>query len=132
MKQFVIPGAWLLGIIAVTLSGLRSDPYLEYVRQTPPPHPYPTATVLWVALFMTVHAVLLVAVLRPASYSHSWGRALIAFVVSFGFLALGVLGAMHSPPSWGMYVLWLLSIIAAITVLGLWSVIGAIRSRVST
>ena len=132
MKRFASPGVWLLGIIAVTLSGLSSDPYLEYVRQIPPPHPYPAATVLWVALFMTVHAALLIAVLRPASYARSWGRAIIAFIVSFCFLALGVLGSSHSPPPWGMYLFWLLSVIAAIVAIGLWSVIGAIRSRAGT
>lgn len=66
-----MPAAWLTGIIAAALSGFRPTAYLEHVRQIPPPHPYPTATVVWIAVLMTVHAAVLMAILRPTSYSRS-------------------------------------------------------------
>ena len=47
------------------------------------------------------------AILRPATFANAWGRALLALLVSFGFTVLGALGAMHAPPAWGGYTLWL-------------------------
>ena len=132
MGKIIVPAVWVIGVIAAVLSGLRPDPYLEHVRLIPPPHPYPMGTVLWIVLFMTVHAALLIAILRPASYSFSWGRALMALVVSLGFLALGIMGSMHAPPPWDAYLLWLLALVAATIILSLWSVMGAVRHRAGT
>lgn len=90
---------------------------------------YPTATVVWIVVFMTVHAALLMAVLRPASYAHSRARALVTLLVSLGFFALGATGSMHAPPPWGAWLWWLLALVAATTILSLWSVIGTARGR---
>lgn len=132
MRKYAVLVAWFLGIIAVIFSGFQSNSYLEHVRNIPPPHPYPVDNVFWVILFMTLQTTLLIAVLRPASYSRSWGRALTAVVISLCFFAFGAIGSMHSPPPWGVYLAWLLVITIAIIILSLWSLICAVRSQRSS
>jgi uncharacterized membrane protein len=132
MGRFALPTGWLLGIIAVILAGLRTDPYLEHVRQIPPPHPYPTFTVLWIVGFITIHTGLAMAVLRPRSYRHSWGRAIIALAISLGFLAFAILGAMHAPPPHAVYLLWLLAFCVIMLGLLVWSIVGAATSSAGT
>lgn len=124
-----IPLAWLAGVVAVVAAGFEPHPYLLHVRQLPPPHPYPTTTVLWALGFMTVHGLALGAILRPGSYARSWGRALCALGVSLAFLAFGAFGAMHAPPAWFAWLWWLLIGNAALAMLLLWSVAAAIRAH---
>ena len=117
MRTYALPASWALGIIAVVLAGFRTDPYLEHVREIPPPHPYPGSTVLWIAAFITIQSAVAIAVLRPWSYHRSWGRAGVAATTSFGFLVLGIFTSMHAPPAHAIYLLWLLA--AFIAMLGL-------------
>jgi hypothetical protein len=131
IKVFALPAALLVGIGAEALFGLKNNPYLEFVRHIPPPHSYPLDTVLWIALLMTIQVALLFAILRPASYRMSWGRAVIAFAVSLAFLFFGGIGAMHAPPPWSAYMLWLLAIVMAMLGVTLRSAIGAIISSSS-
>jgi hypothetical protein len=130
-RMWALPAAWLVGLIVVAAAGFEPDPYLEYVRHMSPPHPYPTTTVLWLCLFMTLHVSLLIAVLRPASFRNSWFRALLAFVVSLAFLALGAVGALHAPPPWGRYIFWVLAITIGMLALTAYSAIGSIMSKKS-
>jgi hypothetical protein len=104
---------------------------VEHVRHIPPPHPYPLATVLWIGLFLTVHAAAIFAILRPSSYSFSWGRALLALVLSGACFGLAGAGAMHSPPAYGAYLWWL--IVVVVWLLGLfgWSAICSARRRLA-
>ena len=132
MRTVALPLTLLLGVIGAALAGFSPDPYLEHVRGMPPPHPYPTTTVLWVTLFMATQASVLFAILRPRSYRRSWGRALVAFLVSLSFLALGIVGAMHAPPPWSIYLLWLLAIGAGTLFLLFWSAVGATKSKAGT
>ena len=124
--------AWLVGILAAALAGLQPDPYLASVRASPPPHPYPIETVGWVVLLVSAHVLLLLAVLRPGTYRRSWGRALAASILSAVFSSLGVLGAMHSPPPWVAYLLWLVTMLAGTLLLLGHSVVAAARARVGT
>ena len=123
---------WVLGILGVALAGFRPDPYLTAVRALPLPHPYPTNTVLWVSLFISAQVVALLIALRPHSFRASWGRALVAVVISVGFLGIGVLGAMLSPPPWSVYLLWLFAMLAGMLLILGWSVVAAYRSRAGT
>ena len=132
MGKIALLVGWLLGVVAVILAGFRPDPYLEHVRQIPPPHPYPTFTVLWILAFITAQTGLALTVLRPWSYWHSWGRAAIAFALSLGFLAIAILGAMHAPPPHAAYLLWLATFCVAMLGLFVWSIIGVARSSAGT
>jgi hypothetical protein len=69
LKYFALPVGWFVGTVTVIAVGFAPDPYLEYVRQIPPPHPYPTSTVLWILLFMSIHVAVAFAILRPMSYT---------------------------------------------------------------
>ena len=132
MGRITLVVGWLIGIIAVIVAGFSSDPYLQHVRLIPPPHPYPTFTVLWIVLFITVQSGLVVAALRPSSYRHSWGRAIIGLVISVGFFAFAAFGSMHAPPPHAVYLLWLLAYGCIMLGLLVWSIVGAARSSAST
>jgi hypothetical protein len=128
----VIIAAWTLGAVSVAWLGRLPNPYLEYVRQIPPPHPYPVGGVLWVILLMTVQAVILASVLRPPTYNRSWGRALIGFLVSVGFFSFAGMAAMHAPPYFFAYLWWLLAVVVVAVALLVWSGVGAFRNRADT
>ena len=130
LKAAAIPFAWLIAAIATVWAGFLPNPYLEHVRLMPPPHPYPTETVVRIVIFMAVQAALLMAILRPARYRHAWGRALAALAVSLGFLGIGAMASMHAPPAFGVYLVWLLFWAALMLLLLMWSVFGAVmRAR---
>jgi hypothetical protein len=105
MRTKILPVYALVGVIAASLCGFLPNPA---ARGDPEPFIYAGDTVLTVCGLMVVQTLLLMALVRPASFARSWGRALLALLVCFVFLALGVLGSMHSPPAWGAYTLWLL------------------------
>jgi len=132
MRTKAIPFVSLLGFILVVLAGFRPNPYLEYVRHIPPPHPYPTEIVVWVGFFIAVQSWIVFAILRPSTYKYSWGRAILGFFVSVGFLGFGALAAMHASPAVSIYILWLFAVAAAMFLLFIWSAISAARSRVGT
>lgn len=132
LKYFALPVGWFVGTVTVIAVGFAPDPYLEYVRQIPPPHPYPTSTVLWILLFMSIHVAVAFAILRPMSYYYSWGRALFALLLSFGFLVLAALAAMHAPPALTMYLWWLLAFVLLTLGLFIWSGICSVRRRFAT
>ena len=126
MRSKLIPLYWLIGVTAAGLLGLSPN---HYARRDPALHVYATETVLWVCGMMTVHALLLMAILRPASYDKSWGRALLAFLVTVGFFILAALGSMHSPPAWGAFSLWTLALFLFTFTLTLISSLQAFRDR---
>lgn len=126
LRRCAVPVLWLLGVIDVIWSGCRPDPYLEYVRHIPPPHPYPTSTVFLLACLMAGHAILLVAILRPVSYVRAWGRALAALAISLCFFFLSAL-SMHGPPAWGAYIIWEIGIVLAAFIMTVRSGLGAAR-----
>ena len=127
-----IAAIWFLGAAAVLWFGRLPDPYWQYVRHIPPPHLHPVSGIFWIILCMLAQAVMLAAILRPATYKQSWGRAVIAVVISVGFFALAGMGAMHAPPYYFAYLWWLLAVVAAAVFLLTLSGVGAIRHRAST
>jgi hypothetical protein len=129
MKTLALPIGWILGVVTVIAMGFAPDPYLEVVRQIPPPHPYPTQTVLWILLFMTVHAGATFAILRPTSYCYSWGRSFLAALVSSGFFIFAAFGAMHAPLAHFAYIWWLLAFWLVTFGLFVWSAICDVRRR---
>ena len=130
MGKKIALATWLVGIGAAALAGFQIDPYLA--KRIPPPQPYPLETLAWVALLVSAHVLLLLAVLRPASFRASWRRAAGASLVSAGFLGLGIYGGMHAPPPWAAYLWGLLAVLAGMLVLFGWSVVAAVRSRAGT
>jgi hypothetical protein len=112
----VLLAIWIIGVAAVIIFGFRDNPYLTNVRGFPPPHPYPYQTVGSIMVLITIETGLLWAILRPASYNHSWGRSLLGFGISFCFLIFGSWGAMHVPPAWTTYMYWLFVVSAGLLI----------------
>jgi hypothetical protein len=122
MRSKILPFYWLVGVVAAALLGFLPNPA---ARGDPALHVYATQIVLGVLVLMTLQALLLVAILRPATYARSWGRALLALIVSFGFEIMAVAGAMHSPPAWGALLLWTLALLLGTLTLMWVSALGA-------
>lgn len=102
MRSKILPIFLLIGVAAAAYYGTHPNPAAKYTEE----FVYATETVLTVCALMTVQTLALMAIYRPATFVNSWGRALLALLVSFCFLALGGIGAMHSPPAWGAMMLW--------------------------
>lgn len=117
------------GALAVIAAGFLPNPYLMYVRNIAPPHGYPLDTVLWLLLLITIQGVLSWAVLRPASYRRSFGRAWAAMLLALPFNLFAIVSAMHAPPPVVAYIYWSWCVIAAAMLLGLWSSAFALRAR---
>ncbi len=128
MRSKILPVYLLVGATAAVLLGFLPNPA---AHRDPALHVYATHTVLGVLALMTVQAALLMVLLRPATYQHSWGRALLALAVSFVFVGLAAAGSMHSPPAWGALSLWTLGLFFATFALVWISAIGAFRHRKS-
>ncbi|GAA6141876.1 hypothetical protein [Hydrogenophaga sp. 5NK40-0174] len=125
-RTLAVPAVVLTGAVAAVAAGFRADSYLEHVHNVPPPHPYPFGAVLWVLAFMAVEGMAVFAILRPCSYSYSWGRSLTALLLSAGCFVIGLLGSMHAPPPWSIFVLWQIATLVAMLLLFLSSAAGAV------
>jgi uncharacterized protein (DUF2062 family) len=126
MRSKILPVYALIGLIAAIVCGFFPNPASH---ADPALFIYETGTVLIVSGLMTVQTVLLMAILRPATYSNSWGRALLALIVSFVAAALGAIGSMHQPPAWGAYAMWVLVMFLTTFMMTWISALGAFLSR---
>lgn len=119
MNTRVLLMAWLaIGIVAVALAGLLDDPYLAHVRDIPSPQPYPSATVLWATIFMLAQTRIALTILHPCEKPAALWRTLLLVFVGLAALLFAIGGAMHAPPAYGAYLLWLLAfLIIALTLL---------------
>lgn len=124
--------AWLtVGFIAAVLAGFHENPYLTYVRQMPPPHPYPVNTVLWITVFMSAQTVIVLTIIKPRGASRSASRALLITLVSLGALVFAMGGAMHAPPAYGIYLYWLLVFLAVSILWLIWCIVSAAMKTLS-
>ena len=110
-EAYWLPLSAVSAIIAVILAGFAPDPYLEHVRQIPPPHPYPAESVTLVIGFIMLHMVLLHFLLKQKSLM----RIGFSMIVSVGFLALAVIGSMHASPPWQVYIILVFLIFIAVS-----------------
>ena len=130
LKLYSIPFTALIGLTVVVAAGFSPNEYLVHVAQIPPPHPYPTSLVLKIAVMLAIQTMALLLILRPDSYRQSWGRAFFAAFACLAFVVVVAPSGMHAPPALGYYIGWLLVMFAVMLLLLVWSVVGAIRSRV--
>lgn len=128
-RAIALPAAWLIGVVAVSWSGIATDQYLLYVRGLPEPHPYPLEGVALFVGVITVECAVAWAILRPRSYARSWLRALFAGLFALAALVFFAMGLMHSPLYMFVHALWLASCSLALIALTLWSAVGAVRVR---
>ena len=126
MRSTVLPGALLLGAAAVALAA----------RWTERSAGYPVVGVLILLGSMATEILLCVVCLRPGSYHKSWGRALVAVLVSLGFLAFyATMGyyAFFSNGSIPTYVAifhyWMLAVSIGLGLLFLWSALASLPAE---
>ena len=117
-KNVILGLLWLIGVVLVSLSGLKPDPFLEHVANIPPPHPYPTKLIVWLIILMSLHIVILQRMLKTNQMV--WWRALIGLMVSVLFFMYGIIRVMHASPAYLTYVLWLFVIVVLILLVNLY------------
>jgi hypothetical protein len=127
MKKFALPSFWIVGVIAVVLAGFQPNPYLEKVRSIAGPHAYPINNVLTVIAMMTVFAVVTYAILRPATYTRNWGRALMCLCLALAFLAFALLASMHAPLHMTVFQGWIALAALVLLLLTIWSAVAKSR-----
>jgi hypothetical protein len=125
LRQWTLPAAWAIAAGTVLWTGRWFDPYLA--RHIPPPQPYPAEGVSWVLALITLEIALLGVVLRPRSYSRSWGRALSALAIASAFVIFAGLGAMHAPPFFHFYIGWTILVAVALAALSIGSSGASLR-----
>lgn len=125
-EAYWLPLSAAIAIIAVILAGFAADPYLEHVRQIPPPHPYPVELVTWVIGFIVIHT--------GFSYFLLTSKSVILFgvavIVGTGFLAMAAFGNMHSPLLWQIYFIWVFVVFILISLIFLVALYRRFRSLV--
>jgi uncharacterized membrane protein len=114
MRTKILPAGWLISIIIAALAGFLPD---QARHAGLAPHAYDIRAVLLAWGLLTFNTVLLMGILRPATYTRSWGRAVMAMIVSFCFLVLALTGSRHSPAVSLTFTLW--SMAAFFSTLGL-------------
>jgi hypothetical protein len=117
MRVLALPIVWIVGLFAVLWTARWPNPYSVHVARIPLPHPYPLNDVLSTAFLMTLQVGVQILILRPRTYSRSWGRSLVAAAVTLPFLAYAALLAMHSPPYWFFYFWWMVLVAVALLML---------------
>ena len=130
MKQRVaLTTAWLIGVCAVGVGGLLPDHYLQHKLGEPEPQTYPLQGVAWFLFAVTLEIAALWAIVRPASYRLSWGRALVAFVLLSTATVWFGMWLIHAPPYQGLHFLWSATVSVALLVTCCTSAVGAFRER---
>jgi len=102
LRLFIIPIYALLGIALVVFSGFPE----AQLAALKPPQPYPVQGVLFSVQSIIFEAIFIFLILRPRSYSKSWGRALVAFVAAVAQLSFWRMGLMHAPSYYSTHVNW--------------------------
>jgi len=125
----VAPFLAALGVLAaMTLRALRRDPYVVDPRRQGYGQNWPGD--LSSEIGMGVWELLaLMLVLRPWSYRHSWGRALVALVLFFGWTMVTAILGMHAGSINGAHLVWRAGVVLVLLVLAAISGYEAVRAR---
>ena len=127
MKSLVLPAFALVGLAWIVVSGFwpGADPYMS--RRSAGPQPYPLIAVLIACAVVLIETALVAAVLRPKSYRHSWGRALIALVAVMAWWFYLGMGIIHQPGYYIVHLQWLALMICGLVLLLLVSLIRRLQ-----
>lgn len=113
---------FFIGIIFIVKAGFEINSFsLRYMEFPNEPQPYPFGLVIMLGVMMLVHIGILLLLAKSFKY-HPWISVLLAFVVTFGFLFLVMLGSMHSPPVWSIFAIWevvLLAFLIVFSIMGI-------------
>lgn len=121
LRHLLLPLTATVGLAMVVWAGFMPDYWMR--RHLPPgiDPGYPLHAVLSFCVIILVECGLLLAILRPASYCRSWGRALCACLLALVLAVVWFSGFMHAPPYYGMHLQWWLLVSLGLILLTLLS-----------
>ena len=102
VKNKILFGFLIVGILMVLVAGFQPNPYLIKVRNIQPPHPYPWEVVGCAIGLMLVHTLISKMIIKTRSLV----RVSLALLICTVFLVIGMVGSMHAPLAWVIYVVW--------------------------
>ncbi|MCC6827569.1 MAG: hypothetical protein IT550_05000 [Novosphingobium sp.] len=127
-RLFIIPTYALLGIVLVVVSGLPEAQLLILKA----PQPYPIQGVMYSIQTIIFESIFTFMILRPRSYSRSWGRALIAFLGALGLLFFWRMGMMHAPTFFLTHLWWVSVGVASLLVLFIVSSVSSFKAAATS
>jgi peptidoglycan/LPS O-acetylase OafA/YrhL len=129
LRKLLLPLVSVIGLAMVVWGGFMPDYWM--LQHLPPgiEPDYPQQAVLTFCAIVLAECGLLLAVLRPASYCRSWGRALCASVLALALAGLWFSALLHAPPYYGMHLQWWLLVSFGLVLLTLYSAGQAWRQR---
>ena len=127
IESLVLPAFALVGLVWLVVAGFwpGADPYLT--RRSTGPQPYPLTGVLIACAVVLIETAFVAAVLRPASYRHSWGRTLVALVVTTAWWFYLGMGIIHQPGYYIVHLQWLAVMLCGLVLLLLVSLIRRLQ-----
>ena len=126
-RMLAVPIVWLLGL-AFLLRGRAAvratDPVLRARWQW-------ADSILPDLVWLTIEVLVLVAILRPNSYLHSWQRALVALGLLLPWAFAMFVAGQHVGPVFAGHTLWLLWMVVGVTGLTIMSFLASRGLRYS-
>jgi hypothetical protein len=129
LRTLLLPLTALVGMALVIWAGSLPDYWMLRAMPVGSEAVYPLKPVLIFCAIVLVECTVLLAVLRPASYCQSWGRALCASALALGLALLWIQGMLHAPPYYGMHLQWWLVVSLGLVLLTAYSAFQAWRQR---
>jgi hypothetical protein len=129
LRTLLLPLTALVGMAMVIWAGSQPDYWMLRAMPVGSEAVYPLKPVLIFFAIVLAECSVLLAVLRPASYCRSWGRALCASVLALGLALVWIQGMLHAPPYYGMHLQWWLAVCLGLWLLTAYSIVQAWRQR---
>jgi hypothetical protein len=129
LRTLLLPLTAVLGIALLIWAGSQPDYWMLRAMPVGSEAVYPLKPVLIFCAIILAECGLLLAILRPASYCRSWGRALCASVLALAVALFWMQGMLHAPPYYGVHLQWWLAVSLGLVLLTVYSVFQAWRQR---
>lgn len=129
LRTLLLPLTALVGMALLIWAGSLPDYWMLRAMPVGSEAVYPLKPVLIFCAIVLAECSVLLAVLRPRSYSRSWGRALCACLLAIGLALFWLQGALHAPPYYGMHLQWWLAVSLGLVLLSGYSSVQAWRHR---
>jgi len=129
LRTLLLPLTALAGIALLIWAGSLPDYWMLRAMPVGSEAVYPLKPVLIFCAIVLAECTVLLALLRPASYCRSWGRALCASLLAVALALFWMQGILHAPPYYGMHLQWWLVVSLGLVLLTAYSALQAWRSR---
>jgi hypothetical protein len=127
-RHLFIPVTWVVGVFLAIYGSTFGNASLTHYGMPLTEQGRLEVALSFVAA-VSIECFLLWAVLRPATYQRSWGRALLATLILASCLSYFGFIAMHAPTALLFHIYWLVAMLAAVVGLLFTSAAADIISR---